>query len=139
RRNGIRGGDTCLCSYHDSPRNDTSRLAGVGGLRVGVFVGGGRLVGQVRVADRPRSSLARCGMILGCDDLWHEFGSGSQRECVLHGMTFDFPSCPIRGRVYDFSELADASLPIVTTPTRPIPKNRRPDPGLLAQILRGAG
>lgn len=30
-------------------------------------------------------------MILGCDDLRHEFGSGVQRECVLHGMTVEFP------------------------------------------------
>ena len=30
-------------------------------------------------------------MMLGCNDLWHEFGDGSERECVLHGMTFDFP------------------------------------------------
>ncbi len=34
----------------------------------------------------------------------------------------------VRGRVYDFSELADFSFPNVTASIRPIPKNRRPDP-----------
>lgn len=29
-------------------------------------------------------------MILGCNDLQHTFGTGVQRECVLHGVTGDF-------------------------------------------------
>ena len=29
-------------------------------------------------------------MILGCNDLQHAFGTGVQRECVLHGVTVDF-------------------------------------------------
>ena len=34
----------------------------------------------------------------------------------------------IRGRVYDFSELADRNCPDFVAAGRPIPKNRRPDP-----------
>ena len=36
-----------------------------------------------------------------------------------------------RGRVYDFSELADEPLPTSETEGRPIPKNRTPDPSLI--------
>ncbi len=42
----------------------------------------------------------------------------------------------IRGRVCDFSELADKCLTNFTTVRRPIPKNRRPDPAFSQRSLR---
>ena len=44
----------------------------------------------------------------------------------------------LMGRVYDFSELADHDLADFTAGSRPIPKNRRPDPAFTQIVEKDA-